>query len=99
CGAQARQLRALCHNPEAHSARRIVLLERGSAGTLCGCRCCTCGIRAFRPRSLMVAEASGRRRYLFVSNGHGEDSIAAAIIAGMPKGAEIDAYPMIGSGN
>ncbi len=47
----------------------------------------------------MVAEASGRRRYLFVSNGHGEDSIAAAIIAGMPKGAEIDAYPMIGSGN
>jgi len=47
----------------------------------------------------MVAETSGRRRYLFISNGHGEDSIAAAIVAGMPKGTEIDAYPMIGSGN
>ncbi|WP_332688068.1 hypothetical protein [Devosia sp.] len=48
---------------------------------------------------MVEAEASGRRRFLFVSNGHGEDSIAAAIVAGMPKGIEVEAYPMIGAGN
>ena len=31
------------------------------------------GLRAVRPRSLTVAEASVRRRFLFISNGHGED--------------------------
>ncbi len=46
-----------------------------------------------------MAEASVRRRFLFVSNGHGEDWIAAAIIARLPKFIEVDAYPMIGAGN
>ena len=46
-----------------------------------------------------MAEASVRRRFLFISNGHGEDWIAAAIIARLPKSIEIDAYPMIGAGN
>ncbi|KKC36503.1 hypothetical protein WH87_14255 [Devosia epidermidihirudinis] len=47
----------------------------------------------------MVAEASVRRRFLFISNGHGEDWIAAAIAAQLPKSIEVDAYPMIGAGN
>jgi uncharacterized protein (TIGR03492 family) len=47
----------------------------------------------------MDTEALGRRRFLFISNGHGEDSIAAAIVAAMPKGSEVEAYPMIGTGN
>lgn len=47
----------------------------------------------------MVSEASGRRRFLFVSNGHGEDWITAAIIAKLPERIVADAYPMIGSGN
>ena len=47
----------------------------------------------------MVADASGRRRFLFISNGHGEDWIAAAIIAHLPKTVDIEAYPMIGAGN
>ncbi|WP_143078042.1 hypothetical protein [Devosia psychrophila] len=47
----------------------------------------------------MGAEASGRNRYLFISNGHGEDGIAAAIVNSLPKSIEVDAYPMIGSGN
>nr|WP_314261839.1 hypothetical protein [uncultured Devosia sp.] len=47
----------------------------------------------------MVAEASGRRRYLVVSNGHGEDSIAANIIRQMPGDCAVEAYPMIGAGN
>jgi len=46
-----------------------------------------------------VAQASGRPRYLFVSNGHGEDWIAAAIIRGLPPHFAVEAYPMIGSGN
>jgi uncharacterized protein (TIGR03492 family) len=48
---------------------------------------------------MVEAEASGCRRFLFISNGHGEDSIAAAIVARLPKGIEADAYPMIGAGN
>ncbi|MDB5614867.1 MAG: hypothetical protein JWQ22_2520 [Devosia sp.] len=48
---------------------------------------------------MVAAEASGRNRYLFISNGHGEDGIAAAIIKSLPKNIEVDAYPMIGSGN
>lgn len=48
----------------------------------------------------MAVEASPRRRrFLFISNGHGEDWIAAAIIARLPKSIEVEAYPMIGAGN
>ena len=47
----------------------------------------------------MAAEASGPSRFLFISNGHGEDAIAAAIVANMPKTVVVEAYPMIGAGN
>lgn len=40
-----------------------------------------------------------RRRFLFVSNGHGEDWIAAAIIRALPPSITAEAYPMIGAGN
>ena len=46
-----------------------------------------------------MAQASGRRRFLFVSNGHGEDSITAALIRSLPRHIVAEAYPMIGSGN
>jgi uncharacterized protein (TIGR03492 family) len=46
-----------------------------------------------------VAQASAQTRFLFVSNGHGEDWISAAIIARLPRHIEVEAYPMIGSGN
>ena len=46
-----------------------------------------------------MAEASVRPRFLFISNGHGEDWIAAAIVARLPKTIEVEAYPMIGAGN
>jgi uncharacterized protein (TIGR03492 family) len=46
-----------------------------------------------------VAEAAARLRYLFISNGHGEDWISAAIVARLPKWIEAEAYPMIGAGN
>lgn len=46
-----------------------------------------------------MAEAPASRRFLFVSNGHGEDWIAAAIIARLPKFIDVDAYAMIGAGN
>jgi uncharacterized protein (TIGR03492 family) len=46
-----------------------------------------------------VAEASVRRRFLFISNGHGEDWIAAAVVAHLPKTIDVEAYPMIGAGN
>ena len=42
--------------------------------------------------------ASSRLRYLFISNGHGEDAIAAAIVRQMPASVAIEAYPMIGAG-
>ncbi len=45
----------------------------------------------------MMANAP-RRRLLFISNGHGEDSIAAAIIAALPDTVTACAYPMIGAG-
>lgn len=38
------------------------------------------------------------KRVLFISNGNGEDSIAAAIIAKLPPEIKADAYPMIGAG-
>jgi len=46
-----------------------------------------------------VAQASGRRRFLFISNGHGEDWIAAAIIRALPAEITAEAYPMIGAGS
>lgn len=48
---------------------------------------------------IVEAEASGRRRFLFISNGHGEDAIAAAVIARLPDSVAAEAYPMIGAGN
>ena len=48
---------------------------------------------------MVVAEASGHRRFLFISNGHGEDAIAAAIVARLPDIVSVEAYPMIGAGN
>ncbi|KRA56014.1 hypothetical protein [Devosia sp. Root635] len=48
---------------------------------------------------MVEAEASGQNRFLFISNGHGEDAIAAAIVARMPDRAIVEAYPMIGAGN
>lgn len=47
----------------------------------------------------MVAEGAGRRRFLFISNGHGEDWIGAAIVAQLPAGIAVEAYPMIGAGS
>lgn len=44
------------------------------------------------------AEASGRNPILFISNGHGEDWISAAIVAGLPNRGMVEAYPMIGTG-
>lgn len=48
---------------------------------------------------MVQTEASGPKRVLFISNGHGEDSIAAAMARQMPAGIAIEAYPMIGAGN
>ena len=48
---------------------------------------------------MVEAEASGHRRFLFISNGHGEDAIAAAVVARLPDTIAVEAYPMIGSGN
>jgi uncharacterized protein (TIGR03492 family) len=45
-----------------------------------------------------VSTAS-RRRFLFISNGHGEDGIAAAVIRALPNAVVADAYPMIGQGS
>jgi uncharacterized protein (TIGR03492 family) len=46
-----------------------------------------------------VSDTSGPRRLLFISNGYGEDSIAAAIIRNLPKGFIAEAYPTIGDGS
>ncbi|QQR38170.1 glycosyltransferase family protein [Devosia rhizoryzae] len=43
-------------------------------------------------------EAATRQRFLIISNGHGEDAIAAQLIAQMPPTVSVEAYPMIGSG-
>jgi uncharacterized protein (TIGR03492 family) len=45
-----------------------------------------------------LAESGGRRRLLFISNGYGEDSIAAEIIRRLPDGVTVEAYPTIGEG-
>jgi uncharacterized protein (TIGR03492 family) len=44
------------------------------------------------------AEAAGPKRLLFVSNGYGEDSIAAEIITRLPTGVVAEAYPTLGDG-
>ena len=45
-----------------------------------------------------MAEPAERPRYLVISNGHGEDWIAAAIVARLVPHASVEAYPMIGAG-
>jgi uncharacterized protein (TIGR03492 family) len=42
--------------------------------------------------------SSGPHRLLFISNGYGEDSIAAEIIRRLPAGVIAEAYPTIGNG-
>jgi uncharacterized protein (TIGR03492 family) len=37
-------------------------------------------------------------RILFISNGHGEDAIAAQIVARLPAGVAAEAYPTLGAG-
>lgn len=39
------------------------------------------------------------KKILFISNGNGEDSMAAAIVKQLPKDILVDAYPIIGFGN
>ena len=52
-----------------------------------------------RPSSgTALAEPAGARRLLFISNGYGEDSIAAEIIRRLPSGVIAEAYPTIGEG-
>lgn len=41
---------------------------------------------------------AGARRLLFISNGHGEDAIAAAIIRQLPGEFAAEAYPTLGDG-
>lgn len=38
------------------------------------------------------------KRLLFISNGHGEDSIAAEIVRRLPADVTVDAYPTLGDG-
>lgn len=45
-----------------------------------------------------LAEPGGRRRLLFISNGYGEDSIAAEIVRRLPDGMTVEAYPTLGEG-
>lgn len=47
----------------------------------------------------MHSQPSGSRRVLFISNGHGEDSIAAEIIRRLPRRVIAEAYPTLGSGS
>ncbi len=42
--------------------------------------------------------APDRKRLLFISNGYGEDSIAAELIRNLPKSIPVQAWPMIGEG-
>ncbi len=43
--------------------------------------------------------SGGPQRILFIANGNGEDSIAAAIIAKLPENIAAEAYPVVGAGN
>lgn len=45
-----------------------------------------------------MTEAATRQRYLVISNGHGEDAIGAALVKRLSQSAQVEAYPMIGSG-
>jgi uncharacterized protein (TIGR03492 family) len=45
-----------------------------------------------------VSEVASRQRFLVISNGHGEDAIAAQLVARLPSSVSAEAYPMIGSG-
>lgn len=45
-----------------------------------------------------MSEVASRQRFLIISNGHGEDAIAAQLIAQFPPQVSAEAYPMIGSG-
>jgi len=51
-----------------------------------------------RTSATALADPAGPRRVLFISNGFGEDSIAAAIIRHLPPGLVAEAYPTIGHG-
>lgn len=48
---------------------------------------------------MSVSETADRRRFLIISNGHGEDWIASAIAARLAQDHFVDAYPVVGSGN
>ncbi len=52
-----------------------------------------------RSSATALADGSGPLRLLFISNGYGEDSIAAAIIRKLPPGFVAEAYPTIGDGH
>lgn len=45
-----------------------------------------------------MTEGAKRQRYLVISNGHGEDAIGAALVRRLSDHAEVEAYPVIGSG-
>jgi len=45
-----------------------------------------------------VTGAAERQRYLVISNGHGEDAIAAQMVARLPRPVAVEAYPVIGGG-
>lgn len=47
---------------------------------------------------MSVTGSAKRQRYLVISNGHGEDAIAAALVKRLQPLAHVEAYPMIGSG-
>lgn len=49
--------------------------------------------------SAELTATPGARRILFISNGHGEDSIAAEIIRRLPRGVIAEAYPTLGAGS
>lgn len=45
-----------------------------------------------------MSQGGRHQRFLVISNGHGEDAIAAQLVARLPRYVSVDAYPMIGSG-
>ncbi|ODT83411.1 MAG: hypothetical protein ABS76_03340 [Pelagibacterium sp. SCN 64-44] len=46
-----------------------------------------------------MSEVASRQRFLIISNGHGEDWIAAALAARLVQNSFVEAYPVVGSGN
>lgn len=46
-----------------------------------------------------MSEVATRQRFLIISNGHGEDWIAAALAARLTASHVVDAYPVVGTGN